>query len=279
MSRSSFHPSCMGSHGNLARQSLSPRCDLRRRRHQLRRCSPRPHERVELCLVRRRGRRAARRADRRSTGSSGTCYLPRVGPGSATATGCTGRTTRQPASAATRRSCCSTPTPRRSRARSTGTSRCSPTTSTTPTPSTTTDSLGHTMLVRGGQPVLRLGQRPAAAPRVPRDGDLRGPRQGPDDDPPRRTRGDPRHVRRHSRTRRSSSTSPDLGVTAIELMPVHQFVQDTHPARQGAGELLGLQHHRLLRPAQRLRLGAASAASRCRSSRRWSGRCTRRTSR
>ena len=40
--------------------------------------------------------------------------------------------------------------------------------------------------------------------------------------------------------------------------------------RQGPVQLLGLQHHRLLRPAQRLRLASARAASRCRSSRRWS---------
>ena len=71
----------------------------------------------------------------------------------------------------------------------------------------TDDSLGNTMIVGRHQPVLRLGQRPAAAARVPRDGHLRGARQGPDDDPPRRARGDPRHLRRRSRTRRSSSTS------------------------------------------------------------------------
>ena len=47
-----------------------------------------------------------------------------------------------------------------------------------------------------------------------------------------------------------------LGVTAIELMPVHQFVHDDTLRRQRAAQLLGLQHHRLPRPAQRLqRLG------------------------
>ena len=45
----------------------------------------------------------------------------------------------------------------------------------------------------------------------------------------------------------------ELGVTAIELMPVHQFVQDGHLGREGDTQLLGLQHHRLLRPAQRVR--------------------------
>ena len=43
-----------------------------------------------------------------------------------------------------------------------------------------------------------------------------------------------------------------LGVTAIELMPVHQFVQRQHAARPGPVELLGLQHHRLLRAAEHL---------------------------
>ena len=54
----------------------------------------------------------------------------------------------------------------------------------------------------------------------------------------------------------------ELGVTAIELMPVHQFAQDGAPAGAGPVELLGLQHDRLLRPAQRLLLAAAAAASR-----------------
>ena len=92
---------------------------------------------------------------------------------------------RAAATAATRASCCSTPTPRRSRARSTATRRCSPTASRTPKKRNTDDNLGHTMLLGRHQPVLRLGPRPPAAARVPRDGDLRGPRQGPDDDPPR----------------------------------------------------------------------------------------------
>ncbi len=42
-----------------------------------------------------------------------------------------------------------------------------------------------------------------------------------------------------------------------------------------ADQLLGLQHGRLLRPARRLQLQRARAASRSGSSRRWCGRCTR----
>ncbi len=40
-----------------------------------------------------------------------------------------------------------------------------------------------------------------------------------------------------------------LGVTAVELLPVHQFVTSRHLAARGLTRLLGLQHHRLLRPA------------------------------
>ena len=69
-----------------------------------------------------------------------------------------------------------------------------------------------------------------------------------------------------------------LGVTAIELMPVHQFVQDTTLVDKGLAELLGLQHGRLLRSAQLLRdrpAGPAGAGVQGDGRR----RCTPRTSR
>ena len=44
-----------------------------------------------------------------------------------------------------------------------------------------------------------------------------------------------------------------LNVTAIELMPVHQFLHDQPAAGAGAAKLLGLQHLRVLRPAQPVR--------------------------
>ena len=49
---------------------------------------------------------------------------------------------------------------------------------------------------RRHQSVLRLGIRPRAAHAVPRDGDLRGTRQGHDADPPGYPRGTARHLRR-----------------------------------------------------------------------------------
>ena len=56
-----------------------------------------------------------------------------------------------------------------------------------------------------------------------------------------------------------------LGVTAVELMPVHTFVDDRHLLDRGLRNLLGLQHHRLLRAAHAL-LGDAAASA---NSRRW----------
>ena len=38
-----------------------------------------------------------------------------------------------------------------------------------------------------------------------------------------------------------------LGVTTVELMPVHAFVDDRRLVRAGTAQLLGLQHDRLLR--------------------------------
>ena len=39
----------------------------------------------------------------------------------------------------------------------------------------------------------------------------------------------------------------ELGITAIELLPVHAFVDDSYLIEKGNTELLGLQHHRVLR--------------------------------
>ena len=54
--------------------------------------------------------------------------------------------------------------------------------------------------------------------------------------------------------RRPSSTCTSLGVTAVELMPVHHHVDDRHLRREGPDQLLGLQHAGLLRPGPALRL-------------------------
>ena len=65
------------------------------------------------------------------------CYLPQVQPGQRYGYRVHGPYDPSGGCAATRTSCCSTPTPRRPTATSTGTSRCSATTSATRTPATT----------------------------------------------------------------------------------------------------------------------------------------------
>jgi isoamylase len=46
-----------------------------------------------------------------------------------------------------------------------------------------------------------------------------------------------------------------LGVTSVELLPIHTFVNDSQSARPRADQLLGLQQHRLLRARSALRRG------------------------
>ncbi len=112
-------------------------------------------------------------------------------------------------------------------------------------------------LRRGDQPVLRLGGRPPARHPLQRERHLRGPRQGADPAAPRRARGAPRHVRRPGPSRRHRSPDParrhrhraDAGA------PVHP---GQHAARQGAAQLLGLQHPGVLRSAGVVRRDGAA---------------------
>ena len=130
----------------------------------------------------------------------------------------------------------------------------------------------------GGEPVLRLGRRPPAGDAVPRERHLRGARARPDQDAPRGARGRagdlPGHV--PSRGDRAPAGPWCHGGGTDARAPVrHRRL----PRRARAGELLGLQHHRFLRAAQRLCLRREAAASRCRNSSRWSGPCIKQGSR
>ena len=84
--------------------------------------------------------------------------------------------------------------------------------------------------VRGRRPGLRLGRRPAAADALERHGDLRVPRQGPDAAPPARCRSACAAPTSASPSRRSIEHLRRLGVTAVELLPVHQFARERAPA-------------------------------------------------
>ena len=70
------------------------------------------------------------------------------------------------------------------------------------------------------------------------------------------------------RTRRSVYLA-ELGVTAVELLPVHHIADEKVPDRQGAVQLLGLQLDRLLRAARPATRRRGAGASRCASSRAW----------
>ena len=106
--------------------------------------------------------------------------------------------------------------------------------------------------LRGGQPVLRLGPRPPAGHAVPRDGDLRGARQGPDDAPPGRPRRAARHLRGAGPP--GGDRAPDQAGRHRDRAHARAPVRHRPvPGGQGPDQLLGLQHHRVLRPAQRVR--------------------------
>ena len=60
-----------------------------------------------------------------------------------------------------------------------------------------------------------------------------------------------------------------LGVTAVELLPIHHIADEAHPRRPRPHELLGLQLDRLPRAARAVRRDRHAAASRCASSRGW----------
>ena len=195
-------------------------------------------ERVELCLFGDRGKET--RIDLIDVDAHiWHAYLPHRRPRPALRLpGARRRTTRSTASASTRTSCCSTPTPRPSRARSTGTSRCSATTSAIPTRATTTTPPRTMMKGVVINPFFdwagdRQPKTPYAAsfiyeahvkgltmlhPAVPEE--LRG------------TYGGIAHPAVIDHLKK-------LGVTAIELMPVHQFVNDSTLQDKGLSNYWG----------------------------------------
>ncbi len=122
---------------------------------------------------------------------------------------------------------------------------------------------------------LHLGRRSAAADAVAQDAHLRTARQGLHAAASRSARAAARHLR-GARVRGGDPASPKrLGVTAVELLPVHHHRRRSASGRTRAVELLGLQHARLLRPGHAISSRATATATRCASSRRWSAICTR----
>ncbi len=87
-----------------------------------------------------------------------------------------------------------------------------------------------------------------------------------------------RHLRR-ARLRRGDQVSEEPGHHGSRIVAGARPRRRSASGRQGAGELLGLQHARLFRPAATLCLDRRRRATSSASSRRWSATCMRPASR
>ena len=81
-----------------------------------------------------------------------------------------------------------------------------------------------------------------------------------------------------ARSRRSGILQ-DLGITAVELLPVHEHVDDRHLVERGAGATTGATTRWASSRPSSCMPPPATAATRCASSRRWSATCMRPASR
>ena len=214
---------------------------------------------VELCLFDAAGRRQGDAPDRAAGADRpGLARLPARRPAraSSTATASTARTSRPTGHRFNPNKVVLDPYAKADRPRpARGTTRCSATRS----------ARGRRPVVRrprqrrvrpaggGRRHRLHLGRRPPAADPVAQDAHLRAARQGV-------------HQAACPACRRSSAAPTpawrreaaiqhlqDLGVTAVELLPVHHHLDDRHLVEKGLTQLLGLQHARLLRPGAALR--------------------------
>ena len=98
---------------------------------------------------------------------------------------------------------------------------------------------------------VHLGRRPAAAHAVAQDAHLRAARQGLHAAAPGRARSSCAAPTRRSPPSRRSSTCTTLGVTAVELMPVHHHVDDRHLVETGLTNYWGYNTLGVLRAGRR----------------------------
>ena len=122
--------------------------------------------------------------------------------------------------------------------------------------------------VRGDRPGVHLGGGPAPGDAVEPHRDLRDARQGTHEAPSRRSR--PRSGARTSALAHDPVIEHlrSLGVTAVELLPVHQFVDDRVPRRARAARTTGATTRSGSSP-RITRTRRARSASRSTSSSRW----------
>ena len=226
-------------------------------------------DRVELCLFDDDGAPRPGSSCPRPTASSGTATCPASARASATATGCTARTTRRSGHRCNPAKLLLDPYAKAIEGQIDG-----------------DESLFAYRFATAGRAQRPRQPRPHACSSVvinpffdwgndrhrrhdvPRDGDLRGARQGPDDDPPGAARGAPRHVRRHRppgdhrapHGARRHRGRADAGAPVRPRPP---------PGRAGACPTTGATTPSASSPRTTPTPPAGSAASRCRSSRRW----------
>ena len=186
--------------------------------------------------VRRRRRGNAGRPARSRRRSAGTAICRMSGRASATAIASTALGARAGASGAIPTSCCSIPTRRRSRAMWDWNEAVFPYHFDDPEQleersRTARRSCPRSVVV---DPSFDWGQRPPPEHALAQDGRLRNARQGLHEAAPGDAGGAARHVRRASRIPVAIEYLQRLGVTAVELLPVHQFVQDSTAARAQA---------------------------------------------
>ena len=105
------------------------------------------------------------------------------------------------------------------------------------------------------------------------DRHLRAARQGLHEAQRAHPRGPARHVRRASPPSRRSSTCSSLGVTAVELLPIHHIADEEFLPSAGS-RTTGATARSATSRRTRCTRRPAAAASRCASSRAWSRRCT-----
>ena len=80
---------------------------------------------------------------------------------------------------------------------------------------------------------------------------LRDPRQGLHPVAPRHPAGPARHLRGHGPRRRSSDYIKSLGITSVELMPIHEFPDDDFLLKKGLRNFWGYNTLGFFAPAQR----------------------------
>ena len=218
--------------------------DLGRARARTSRCSPRtPSGSSCACSTTTARETADRGRDR--TAFQWHCYLPGVGPGPAL------RLPRARAVRARRRGCASTRQAadrplREGDRRRPSTGDAASTLPYVPTGDEDADLEPDDERRRRGdpeerrrRPALRLGGRPAPRPPLEQHGHLRDARQGLHDAASRTSRGAARHLRRPGLATPAIAYLQSLGVTAVELLPVHHIADESFLVDRGLSNYWG----------------------------------------